>query len=252
LAVLVNRVLVPEGQINLESAFVEAGSIEAKRAEAARRLALRELLRQRAKALGIDTRGRLEEAIDELLAREVPVREADGETCRRYFEANRERFHTPVEVELRHILLAAAPWDAGARTAARDAAEALIAVLDGAPEQFAELAARHSRCASAQAGGRLGMIGRGQTVPELERVVLRLPVGLAPRPVESRYGFHVVEVLARRGGEPLAYGDVRRLIAEYLRERAWRRALAQYLQVLAAGADIEGVDLAGAEGPLVQ
>lgn len=249
---LVNRVLIPEEQINLESGYVEEGSIEEKRAEAARRLAIRELLRQRAKVLGIETQDRLDEAIDELLEREVPIPEADETACRRYFESNRERFRAPEEVEMRHILLAAAPDDAQGRTAARDKAEELVATLRDAPERFEKLAAKHSRCPSADDGGRLGVVGRGQTVPELENVVLRLPVGLAERPVETRYGFHVVEILSRAGGEPLDYDDVRLMIADYLRERSWRRAVSQYLQVLIADAEITGIDLEAAASPLVQ
>lgn len=249
---LVNRVLIPEEQINLESGTIEEGTIDEKRAEAARRLAIRELLRQRAKALGIETQDRLDEAIDELLERDVPVPEADDAACRRYFESNRERFRSPEEVELRHILLAAAPDDAEGRTAARDKAEELVEALRENPERFGELAAEHSRCPSADNGGRLGVVGRGQTVPELENVVLRLPIGLAERPVETRYGFHVVEVLARSGGEPLDYDDVRLMITDYLHERSWRRAVSHYLQVLIADAEISGIDLEADNSPLMQ
>lgn len=249
---LVNRVLIPDEQINLESGYIEEGTIDEKRAEAARRLAIRELLRQRAKVLGIQIQNRLDEAIDELLDREVTIPEADEDTCRRYFESNHDRFRSPEEVEMRHILLAAAPDDAQQRTAMRDAAENLVATLKQMPERFAEMAAEHSRCPSADAGGHLGVVSRGQTVPELENVVLRLPVGLAERPVETRYGFHVVEVLARAGGEPLAYEAVRHLIADYLHERSWRRAVSQYLEVLIADADISGIDLEASDSPLMQ
>lgn len=249
---LVNRVLIPEEQINYESGQVETGSIEEKRAEATRRLAIRELLRQQANALGIVTDGRLDEAIDELLAWQVSVPEAGEADCRRYFDANRDRFRTPVELSLRHILLAAAPDDGETRTRSRDVAEQLIAALRENPARFGELAAEHSRCPSADRGGHLGVVTRGQTVPELENVAMRLPVGLAERPIETRYGFHVVEVLDRAGGEPLEYEQVRHLIADYLRERSWRRAVSQYLQLLIADAEISGVDLEAADSPLVQ
>lgn len=251
-SVVVNGVAVPEEAINLESAYVEEGAIEEKRQEAARRLVICELLRQRAEAIGIETQGRVDAAIDELLAAEVPVPQADDAACRRYFEANRDRFRTPDEIELRHILLPAAPDAPSERTQARDRAEELVALLRKAPARFPELAGRHSRCPSAAAGGHLGVIGRGQTVPELEKVVLRLPVGLAERPIETRYGFHVVEILGRAGGIPLAYDNVRHLIADYLRERSWRRAVSQYVGQLAARAEIEGVDLQVPDSMLVQ
>lgn len=248
----VNAVLIPEEEINRESGYVEGGTIEQKRAEAARRLAVRELLRQRAREVGIETRDRLDAAIDELLDREVPVPEADEAACRRYFESNRDRLCSPREIAMRHILLAAAPDDAEGRISARGRAEELVAALQAEPDRFDELAAAHSRCPSADRGGHLGIVGRGQTVPELENVVLRLPVGLAERPIETRYGFHVVEVLARSGGEPLAYDDVRLIIADYLRERSWRRAVSQYLQVLIADAEIAGIELEADASPLMQ
>lgn len=250
--VMVNRVVVPEEQVRHEAAYVESGTIDEKHAEAARTLAVRELLRQRADAVGIETEDRVDDAIEELLARELGVPEADEDACRRYFESNRERFRTPEEIELRHILLAAAPDDPDGRTRQRDAADELVAALHAEPGRFGELAGKHSDCPSADQGGHLGLVGRGQTVPELEQVVLRLPVGLAERPVETRYGFHVVEVLARAGGEPLDYADVRAMIADYLRERSWRRAVSQYIGQLAADAELEGVELEIPESPLVQ
>lgn len=250
--VKVNRVPVPEEDVRAEAAHVESGTIGEKHAEAARTLAIRELLRQRAEMLGIHTGDRLDGAIDELLERELGVPEADEKACRRYFEANPERFRTPREVELRHILLAAAPDDAERRVAQRDEAERIIDTLQSEPDRFGELAGRHSDCPSSDQGGHLGIVGRGQTVPEFEQVVLRLLAGLAERPIETRYGFHVVELLSRAGGEPLAYEDVREMIADYLQERSWRRAVSQYIGQLAASAELEGVEIEVPDSPLVQ
>lgn len=250
--VTVNRVVIPQEDIQAETAQVDARGVDERRHEAARQLVVRELLRQRAAEIGLDAEAEPEAALDDLLEQEVPVSEPDEEACRRYFEANPERFRTPVTAEVRHILLAAAPDDVGARARAEDRAGELIALLQGAPGRFAELAAAESGCPSASAGGHLGPVSRNQTVPEFEDVVLRLEPGLATRPVESRYGFHVVEVLSREGGEPLPYEAVRHLIEEYIRERAWRRAVSQYIGRLAADAEIMGIDLGVDDSPLVQ
>lgn len=249
---MVNRVVLPEHHINAESGEIESGTIDEKRAEATRRLAVKELLRQRARAVGITTEERLDAAIDELLAAELDVPEATDEACRRYFEANRERFCSPVTVAMAHILLAAAPDDPEARVAARQYADALLEQLQAEPDRFAALATAHSRCPSAAEGGALGWIGRGQTVPELESVALRMETGLAGRPVETRYGYHIVRVDERRGGEPLAYTDVHAMIADYLAERSWRRAVSQYVRVLASGAELRGVELETTDNPLLQ
>lgn len=250
--VTVNRVVVPGYEIDAESARVDERGVDERRQAAARNLVIRELLRQRAGAAGLDTEADLDAALDELVSREVEIPELDEQSCRRYYESNPERFCTPVRAEVRHILLAAAPDDVEGRARAEARARELLAVLQAELSVFAGLATQYSACPSNDDGGYLGMIERGQTVPEFEDVVLRLEPGLAGRPVESRYGFHVVEILSRAGGEPLAYGQVRHLVAEYVRERAWRRAVSQYIGRLAAAAEIRGVDLGVEDSLLVQ
>lgn len=249
---MVNRVVVPEHHINAESGEVESGTIDEKRTEATRRLAVKELLRQRAGVIGIETDERLDGAIDELLDVEVDVPAATEDDCRRYFDANRELFCTPVSVVLAHVLLAAPPDDPEERVTARENADWLIEQFQADPDQFAELAGEWSHCPSASDAGVLGWIGRGQTVPELENVVLRLETGLAERAIETRYGFHVVRIDERHGGEPLAYDDVHGMVADYLQERSWRRAISQYIRVLASEADLQGVELETADNPLLQ
>lgn len=250
--VVVNKTLIPDAAINEESAHVGSGKISERHEEAARRLVIRELLRLRAKEHGIDCRTDPDAAIDAVLEREVQVPEVDEQACRRYFESNPERFRAPVTARVRHILLKAAPDDPEARARAEQQAVDVIEELRTDPGRFAELAASWSACPSAADGGYLGAISRGRTVPEFEAVVLRLTPGLAGRPVETRYGFHVVEVLAREGGQPLAYEDVRKQIADYLRERSWRRAVHQYLQILIDEADIRGIEFPQSDSPLLQ
>lgn len=230
---------------------------------AAQALAIRELLRQEADRLGIeaqpieDEAGRCEtpgEARDRaLIEREVVVPHADDAACRRYYEHNRRRFHTPCLYEVAHILLAAAPGDALAREAARRAAEALIAELRERPADFAAAAARHSACPSSAQGGNLGQIGPGQTVTEFETALrVMQPGAIHPQPVETRYGVHIVRVERRIDGRELSYEAVRQRIADYLDEAVHRQALRQYVSVLAGRAVVTGVDLGGAAGPLVQ
>lgn len=250
--VVINRTLITDAEIIEESARVEADGITARREEAARQLAIRELLQQQARAVGLDTKTDLDRAIEELLEREVSLPEVDEAACRRYYDSNPDRFCTPVTLELRHVLLKAAPDNPEERATAEQQAERLVSELQADPSCFAALATQYSACPSAGDGGHLGFINRGQTVPEFEQVVTRLAPGLATRPVESRYGFHVVEVLSREGGEPLAFADVQHLIADYLQEASWRRAVHQYIQVLIDNAEIKGVDFPENSSPLIQ
>ena len=73
------------------------------------------------------------------------------------------------------------------------------------------------------------------------------PGSIAPEPVATRYGFHIIRLDRKHEGRELPFELVADRIAEYLQESVQRRALAQYIARLATAAKIEGVDLAGAE-----
>jgi peptidyl-prolyl cis-trans isomerase SurA len=65
-------------------------------------------------------------------------------------------------------------------------------------ENFAELAKLFSQDGSASKGGDLGWIYPGDTVPEFERAMNLLAPGELSQPVQSPFGFHLIEVLERR------------------------------------------------------
>ena len=77
-------------------------------------------------------------------------------------------------------------------------------------------------------------------------------MGVLARLVHSRFGLHVVEVVARDPGQQPSFEEVRQAIALTLRQQAWLNALRQYLQLLAGAATVEGVMLDAADTPLVQ
>ena len=89
--------------------------------------------------------------------------------------------------------------------------------------------------------------------PEFARELFaRQEVGVLPRLVHSRFGLHVVEVLAREPGTVPSFEAVRTAVAQSLRQQSYVTALRQYLQLLAGEARIEGIDLDAAATPLVQ
>lgn len=257
MSIQVNHREISDEAINIESAWHQEPGADPRLAQqqAAEALTVRELLRQRAEQLGMrvpeDDAG-LEKTIETLIDHEVEVPEADEQACRRWYEHNTDRFRTPDIAEVRHILLAAPPEMLEEREAARELAEDLIRQLQTDLQLFPELARNYSRCPSAANGGLLGQVSRGETVPEFEDAIMRLDVGLAHKPVKTRYGFHVVEVLQRIEGERIPFEQVRDRIAMYLEELSRRRALSQYIRILAGEADIQGIDLDATESPLVQ
>lgn len=99
----------------------------------------------------------------------------------------------------------------------------------------------------------LGQISRGDTNQELEAVLSGMQPGtIHAVPVPSRHGFHVVRLDHRVDGRDLPFEQVKAWIADHLRKTSKRRAIGQYLQLLAASAKISGLDLASPDSPLVQ
>ena len=62
---------------------------------------------------------------------------------------------------------------------------------------FAEIAKKHSKCPSGQKGGELGEFGQGQMVPEFDKVVFNEEVGEVHGPVQTQFGFHLLEITSR-------------------------------------------------------
>lgn len=218
--------------------------------------ATRELLRQRAVAVGLletaaEDEAAVDAAIEALLEREVATPVPTEAECRRYYEQNRREFESGDLVNARHILFQVTPQVNVPQMRAR--AEQTLNELLARPDRFAALAAELSNCPSGQQGGNLGQVGRGDTVPEFEQALFKLgPTGILRELVKTRYGFHVVAIDRRIPGNLLPFEMVRERIAERLAAAVEEKALRQYVSVLAGQAEVEGVDLAASASPLVQ
>ena len=253
----VNGVLIEPEAMALELQYHPAAEQSEAMFLAAQALVIRELLQQRCSELSVQVEAGIgesqeEAAIRSLIELEVPVPEADESVCEHFYASNLPRFVSAPLLAARHILLECAPDDIEARISKREQADALLVQLQADPQRFTELALAHSACPSKEQGGALGQLSKGQTVPEFERQLFRQPQGLVSQPLESRYGFHVVYVDQRVEGLQLPYEAVAQDIRRELYQRVWQKSVAQYLQTLVGAADIQGIQLAGADSPLLQ
>ena len=217
--------------------------------------AVKELLRQRCLALGLVSAeasdSAVEAGIELLLEREVKLPVPTEEECRRFYAAHQADFMTGELVFARHILFAVTP--AVPVDPLRTKAEQTLAELLQHPDRFAERARELSNCPSGQQDGNLGQLARGECVPEFDQVVFGSRItGLLPQLVKTRYGFHIVAVDRRAPGQRVPFEVVHASIAAHLAEVVGRKALTQYVAVLAGKADLQGVDLMAAASPLVQ
>ncbi len=105
-------------------------------------------------------------------------------------------------------------------------------------DKFEELARLFSQDGSASKGGDLGWIYPGDTVPDFERAMNQLQPGEVSQPIQSPFGFHLVEVLERRVQDVSA--DRQRIAArQVLRERKMDEAYQDWLRQARDSAYVE-------------
>ncbi|MCW8996075.1 MAG: peptidylprolyl isomerase [Psychromonas sp.] len=63
---------------------------------------------------------------------------------------------------------------------------------------FAQLAKKYSSCPSGTQGGDLGEFGQGMMVPAFDKVVFSAPVSVVQGPVQTQFGYHLLEVTSRK------------------------------------------------------
>lgn len=217
-------------------------------------LVLRRVLLDEARQLGLQTpdgAGDEDALIDVLLQQEVKVPTPGREECQRQYQAYPERFKVGELVEASHILFQVTP--AVDLDALRVHAGVVLADLLDNPQNFAASAKVNSNCPSGEVGGSLGQIGRGDTVPEFEQALFAAEAGsIVPKLVETRFGLHIIQLGRKAEGRPLPFEEIESSIAAAMHKASHDHALRQYLQLLIGRAKISGVDLQGADSPLVQ
>ncbi|MCI0751763.1 MAG: peptidylprolyl isomerase, partial [Flammeovirgaceae bacterium] len=104
------------------------------------------------------------------------------------------------EAEVAQIVKIAKVSDAQKEETKRQLIEIRNRILGG--EDFGTLAKKYSSDPSvAVNSGDMGFVGRGTMVPEFEAMSFRLKPGEISMPVESAFGFHIIQLLERRGNE---------------------------------------------------
>jgi peptidyl-prolyl cis-trans isomerase SurA len=143
---------------------------------------------------------------------------------------------TITETRARHILMR--PGGQLSQTAARAQLAAYKTQIESGVADFAQLAQQHSQDASAAGGGDLGWVAPGMFVPEFEEVMNKLQPGQIADPLVSRFGVHLVQVLARRDA-PITERELRDLVRNSLREKKYDETYQLWAQEVRGRAYIE-------------
>jgi peptidyl-prolyl cis-trans isomerase SurA len=158
---------------------------------------------------------------------------------REFYQNNKDKYRTPVSFRPGHILFVipkgATPGEI------REIKKKCQGVLDKIRrgEDFRELAIVYSEDVSAKEGGDLGYFKKGELLPGLEKEILRLNVGEVSGIVRTEFGFHIVKLNERKGGNPLPFEEVKEYVeAEYYTQET-EKAFKNYLVTLKEKSVIE-------------
>ncbi len=144
-----------------------------------------------------------------------------AQDIQRAYDDNQQQYSTPEQVRASHILLKTEGKDQAAIQ--KRAEEVLAKARSGA--DFAALATQFSEDEGSKVkGGDLDYFGKGQMVPEFDKVAFSLPPGQISDLVKSQYGFHIIKVVDKKAGVTKPLAEVRAQIEDQLK---WERAQAE-------------------------
>ena len=144
-----------------------------------------------------------------------------------FLEAVRGREQIVTQTKARHILIK--PSEIMTDEQARELASELRARAI-AGEDFAALAAEYSEdMGSAQEGGELGWTTPDQMVPEFEATMAKTSPGQISAPVQTQYGWHIIEVEDRRE-QDMTDQATRAKAMDFVHQRKYEEELDAWLQ----------------------
>ena len=161
----------------------------------------------------------------------------------KYYREHAKEFESPRQVRAAHVLVRV-PETGGSE--AEDKARSKIADVirrAKAGEDFGKLAQQLSEdSGTAPRGGDLGLVSRGEVVPQFEQALFALKKGeVSPEPVRTPFGFHAIKVsdVQEGGRKPLkdVAGQIRSRLSAEAADRAVKEKAEQIRPPLQAAKD---------------
>jgi len=157
--------------------------------------------------------------------------EVTDDDAQKFYDENSAQFIQPEQIRASHILVS------------DDVEmEKVLAELK-AGEAFEDVAKKYSTCPSSENGGDLGFFGRGQMVPEFEKVAFEMEVGKVSDPVTTQFGVHVIRVDVKNPESKVPIEDVMAQLKGYLLNQKRSETYQEELKALREKYKIERVTL---------
>jgi peptidyl-prolyl cis-trans isomerase SurA len=175
-----------------------------------------------------------------LIRRDIKSRVAvTDEEIGEYYSKHREDYEGKESVRIRQILLILPKEaDTAVKEKLRADAEAIHKrLMNGEP--FEALSTKYSQGPEAASGGDVGFIERGMIHSEVEDVAFSLPVNQISGVIESSVGFHIIQVIDRRGAGLLAIESAREEIREKIDRQKMEKKYGEWMEGLRKKSHIE-------------
>ena len=171
-----------------------------------------------------------ENIIQQIYVRRYLDAQVSEEAVRAIYDETIGASEPEVEVQASHILVSE-----------EDVAKAIIEEL-AAGADFATLAQERSEGPSASRGGDLGFFARGDMVPPFADAAFSMEPGqITDAPVQTQFGWHVIQVVDRREVAPQPFAEARGQIEQRLQQDS----IASLLGGLRSTAEIERFSIDG-------
>ena len=175
-----------------------------------------------------------------LLRREVKSKIiVSDEEIGEYYNKNRRDYEGKETVRIKQLLLLLPP-NANETIKAKMKNQALQLhkrIMNG--ESFDLLIIKYSQGPVAAQGGDVGFIERGTIIPEVEAVAFRLPVGQVSEVIESSVGFHIIQVLDKKGAGLKPIAAVREEIKTKIEDEKLEKKFDEWIASVRAKSNIE-------------
>jgi peptidyl-prolyl cis-trans isomerase D len=135
------------------------------------------------------------------------------------YSSSMDSFRSPERVKVRHILLMTQGKSDAEKKAALTKTQDLLKQVKAGGD-FADLAKKNSQDpGSAQNGGDLGFIVRGQTVPEFEKFAFSAKPKDISDIVTTEYGYHIIQALEKEAARVKPFDEVKSSIEEQIKKQ---------------------------------
>ena len=175
-----------------------------------------------------------------LLRREVKSKIlVSDEEIGEYYNKNRQDYEGKETVRIKQLLLLLPPnTDKNIKAKMKNEALQLHKrVMNG--ESFDLMIVNYSQGPAAAQGGDVGFIGKGTIIPEVEAVAFSLPIGQVSEVIESSVGFHIIQVVDKKGAGLKPIAAVREEIKTKIEDEKLDKKYDEWIASIRAKSHIE-------------